>query len=79
MTDWGKARFVLLAVMLGGCVIPAGSFRYATGLLLAERFDMQAQDVVFVDTAGISEWNQVISQLLPSISVIGIADGLGTN
>ena len=49
MTDWGKARFVLLAVMLGGCVIPAGLFRYATGLLL------------------------------PSISVIGIADGLGTN
>ena len=53
--------------------------RYATGLLLAERFDLQAQDVVFVDAAGISQWNRVISQLLPSISVIGIADGLGTN
>lgn len=53
--------------------------QYATGLLLAERFDLQAQDVVFVDTAGISQWNRVISQLLPSISVIGIADGLGSN
>jgi len=53
--------------------------RYATGLLLVERFDLQAQDVVFVDTAGISQWNRVISQLLPSISVIGIADELGTN
>jgi len=53
--------------------------RYATGLLLAERFDLQAQDIVFVDAAGISKWNRVISQLLPSISVIGIADGLGTN
>jgi len=53
--------------------------RYASGLLLAERFDMQAQDVVFVDSAGISQWNRVISQLLPSISVIGIADGIGTN
>ena len=53
--------------------------RYATGMLLAERFDMQAQDVVFVDTAGVSEWNRVISQLLPSISVIGIADSLTTN
>ncbi len=53
--------------------------RYASGLLLAERFDLQAQDVVFVDTAGISNWNRVISQLLPSISVIGIADGLGSN
>ena len=29
--------------------------RYATGLLLAERFNMQAQDVVFVDAAGISQ------------------------
>ena len=53
--------------------------RYATGLLLAERFDMQAQDVIFVDSAGISQWNRVISQLLPSISIIGIADNLGTD
>ncbi len=50
--------------------------QYATGMLLAERFQMQAQDVIFVDTAGISQWNRVISQLLPSISIIGIADGL---
>ena len=50
--------------------------QYATGMLLAERFEMQAQDVIFVDTAGISQWNRVISQLLPSISIIGIADGL---
>lgn len=53
--------------------------RYATGMLLAERFELQAQDVVFVDAAGISQWNRVISQLLPSISVIGIADSLSTN
>jgi polysaccharide export outer membrane protein len=53
--------------------------RYATGLLLAERFAMQAQDVVYVDTAGVSQWNRVISQLLPSISVIGIANSLGSN
>jgi polysaccharide export outer membrane protein len=50
---------------------------FASGMLLAERFDLQAQDVVFVDTAGISQWNRVISQLLPSISVIGIADDIG--
>ena len=53
--------------------------RYATGMLLAERFDMQAQDVIFVDSAGISQWNRVISQLLPSISVIGAANSIGTN
>ena len=52
---------------------------FATGMLLAERFKMQAQDVVFVDTAGISQWNRVISQLLPSITIIGIADSITTN
>ena len=49
---------------------------FATGMLLAERFQMRAQDVVFVDTAGVSQWNRVISQLLPSISVIGIVDNV---
>ena len=49
---------------------------YATGLLLAERFDMKAQDVVFVDTSGVSQWNRVVSQLLPSITVIGIANNV---
>jgi polysaccharide export outer membrane protein len=53
--------------------------RYATGMLLAERFEMQAQDVVFVDSAGVSQWNRVISQLLPSISVIGAANSIGSN
>ncbi len=50
--------------------------QFATGMLLAERFDMQAQDVVFVDTAGISQWNRVVSQLLPSITVIGVANNV---
>ena len=53
--------------------------RYASGMILAERFDLQAQDVIFVDTAGISQWNRVISQLLPSISVIGAANRIGSN
>lgn len=50
--------------------------QFATGMLLAERFDMQAQDVVFVDTAGVSQWNRVVSQLLPSITVIGVANSV---
>jgi polysaccharide export outer membrane protein len=53
--------------------------RYASGMILAERFEMQAQDVIFVDAAGISQWNRVITQLLPSISIIGIANSIGTN
>lgn len=53
--------------------------RYATGMLLAERFEMKAQDVIFVDAAGISQWNRVISQLLPTISIIGIGNSIGSN
>jgi polysaccharide export outer membrane protein len=49
---------------------------FATGMLLAERFEMQAQDVVFVDAAGVSQWNRVVSQLLPSITVIGVANSV---
>jgi polysaccharide export outer membrane protein len=43
---------------------------YAYGMLLAERFAMQPQDVVFVDSAKVSKWNRVISQLLPSAQII---------
>jgi len=46
--------------------------RYAYGMLLAERFEMQAQDVVFVDSAAVSSWNRVISQLLPSAQLVTI-------
>ena len=53
--------------------------RYATGMLLAERFDMQAQDVVFVDTAAVSQWNRVVTQLLPSFNIVGTVDRFGTN
>ena len=53
--------------------------QYATGMVLADRFELEAQDVVFVDSAGVSRWNRVISQLLPSISVIGIADSVTSN
>ena len=77
------AAAVLFVLGIKGLTRPKtavrGNLMSATGMLLAERFDMQAQDVIFVDTAGISEWNRVISQLLPSISVIGVANSIGTN
>jgi polysaccharide export outer membrane protein len=34
---------------------------------------MKPGDVVFVGPAGITRWNRVISQLLPSLSVISTA------
>jgi polysaccharide export outer membrane protein len=52
--------------------------QYATGMLLAERFALQAQDVIFVDTAGVTQWNRVISQLLPTFSVIRVADSIAS-
>lgn len=38
--------------------------------VLAERFKLQAQDVVYVGAADITRWNRVISQLLPSASLL---------
>jgi hypothetical protein len=29
-----------------------------------------------VDAAGVSQWNRVVSQLLPSITVIGVANSV---
>ncbi|QJD58686.1 capsular biosynthesis protein [Pseudomonas sp. gcc21] len=37
--------------------------------ILAERFEMQPQDVVFVGAAGITRWNRFISQLFPSANI----------
>ncbi len=46
------------------------NMKNATGLLLADRFPLQARDVVYVDTAGVSRWNRVINQLLPTTNAI---------
>lgn len=43
-----------------------------SAMALATRFDVQAQDVVYVGPANITRWNRFISQLVPSASIIGI-------
>ena len=53
--------------------------QFATGMVLADRFALEAQDVIFVDTAGVSQWTRVITQLLPSVSIIGVADNITSN
>jgi polysaccharide export outer membrane protein len=39
-------------------------------MLLATQFQLQPQDVVYVATAGISTWNRIIEQILPTVQVL---------
>jgi polysaccharide export outer membrane protein len=38
-------------------------------MVLADRFDLQTRDVVFVDAAAVVRWNRVLSAVLPTIGV----------
>ncbi|MDX1655530.1 MAG: polysaccharide export protein [Candidatus Competibacteraceae bacterium] len=44
--------------------------RSPAALLLADRFELQPRDVVYVDTAEVSRWNRVITQILPTAQTI---------
>ncbi len=39
-------------------------------LILAENFELLARDVVFVGAAGVTRWNRVINQILPTTTVL---------
>ena len=47
-----------------------------TSFALANRFEMRANDIVYVDPTGLTRWNRVISALLPSTSAISVLSGL---
>lgn len=44
----------------------------ATGFILANRFRLQPQDVVYVGPTDISRWNRVVDELLPSLQLLNL-------
>ncbi|WP_228730789.1 polysaccharide biosynthesis/export family protein [Psychrobacter sp. TAE2020] len=47
-----------------------------TNLALANRFEMQPNDIVYVDPTGLTRWNRVINSLLPSSTAIRSLAGI---
>ncbi len=47
-----------------------GHFDVPSAFILSGKFQLYPQDVVYVGSAGVTRWNRVISQLLPSLSVL---------
>ncbi|WP_065979542.1 polysaccharide export protein [Pseudoalteromonas lipolytica] len=48
-------------------------------LVLAEQFELQPHDIVYVTAAPLARWNRVISLLLPSISTVEQFDDITAN
>lgn len=44
--------------------------RSADAMLLATQFDLQPQDVVYVATTNMANWNRVITQILPTVQTL---------
>ena len=47
-----------------------------TNLALASRFDMQPNDILYVDPTGLARWNRIISLILPSTTTISTVSGI---
>lgn len=47
-----------------------------TNFAIANRFEMQPNDILYVDPTGLTRWNRVISAILPSTSAINTLSGL---
>jgi polysaccharide export outer membrane protein len=50
-----------------------------TAFILAQQFQLQPQDVVYVGPAGVTRWNRLISQLVPSAGILGTGSSIKSN
>lgn len=50
--------------------------RSVHSMLLAEQFSLRSRDIVYVTAAPVTKWNRVISQILPSLSIVSAAKNL---
>ncbi|WP_420426267.1 polysaccharide biosynthesis/export family protein [Algiphilus sp.] len=51
----------------------------ADGILLAERFELQPRDVVYVSSTDFARYNRIVSQILPTVSTLFQLDRLITD
>lgn len=47
-----------------------------TNFALANRFEMQPNDILYVDPTGLTRWNRVISAILPSTSAVAVISNI---
>ncbi|OWP50543.1 polysaccharide biosynthesis/export family protein [Pseudomonas nitroreducens] len=50
-----------------------------TAFILAQQFQLRPQDVVYVGPAGVTRWNRLISQLVPSAGIVGTGSTVQRN
>ena len=51
----------------------------ADGILLAERFELQPRDVVYVSSTDFARYNRIVNQILPTVSTLFQLDRLITD
>ena len=47
-----------------------------SNLLLAEKFRLQSNDIIYIPVAGISNWNNFINQILPTLTTYAVTKSI---